>query len=75
MKFNSKFLTYGFVIFLGIVILSCCFSINIVEGATSERKCREYRPRDCPLERCQVVEENVRYARGWFLHKTCKKKE
>jgi hypothetical protein len=35
-KFSSKFLTFAFVIFLTLVILSCCFrnNSNIMEGLT-----------------------------------------
>lgn len=58
MKFSSKFFTYAFIIFLAIVILSCCFS-DVIEGAAMRKPavkpCNKYRASSCPKNRCKTT--------------------
>ena len=75
MKFNSKFFTYAFVIVLAIVILSCCFSVNTVEGAKGlgnlTRKCSTYGESGCPSGRCKVIQKSVNTGHGWTTTGIC----
>ena len=70
MKFSSKIFNFALIIFLGIVILSCCFIkySNIVEGARGlgniTRKCSDYGESGCPSGRCKVISTNGKNSWG-----------